>query len=440
MAQLSPTMETALTTADDNGLISQARTGTLAALVRRGLAAPTTTDTGTRWYLTQDGMTHRARLSGTTTPADRPALTAADVAVAVDKAIGWLGYTAAEEARQQPASVVLANEVKRTRRVMRRALTNSGPQAAQGAVNQHTAAMEALQAARALEAATTTQAPAAPRWADVRSVDPSELKVGDMTITPAVGTAYHTAPDGTVRGAGIAWEMPLEGTVFTITGIDGDAFTSLRADGREMTQKVPVGARLLRITPQGAQEAPQGAQEAPAGPVTVWATSAHGERLTYARIPNGDPQRVAAFIAEAERGGAFTDVSTREAVGYTVTVLDTDSRDITAREYLSELDAVRAVESATVYANMAPLSVVPEPAWDAYRRGSALREAIQAARTEHAWAVGDKDAHGNVILDRVAGWVITRGEFCHCLARKGRTTLHTSGNLDQARAMARANA
>lgn len=49
-----------------------------------------------------------------------------------------------------------------------------------------------------------------------------------------------------------------------------------------------------------------------AGPLaaSVYATTEAGERIEYAHIPNGDPERVAAFLAAARSVPAFRDVST----------------------------------------------------------------------------------------------------------------------------------
>lgn len=52
---------------------------------------------------------------------------------------------------------------------------------------------------------------------------------------------------------------------------------------------------------------PQGAAPAP---VTVWATTESGERINFAHVPNGDPVRVAQFLAEAQGVPHFRDVST----------------------------------------------------------------------------------------------------------------------------------
>jgi hypothetical protein len=45
-------------------------------------------------------------------------------------------------------------------------------------------------------------------------------------------------------------------------------------------------------------------------PVTVWATTESGERINYAHVPNGDPDRVARFLADARAVPHFRNVST----------------------------------------------------------------------------------------------------------------------------------
>jgi hypothetical protein len=45
-------------------------------------------------------------------------------------------------------------------------------------------------------------------------------------------------------------------------------------------------------------------------PVTVWVTTASGDRINYAHVPNGDPARVAAFLADADAVPHYRDAST----------------------------------------------------------------------------------------------------------------------------------
>lgn len=80
-------------------------------------------------------------------------LTAEDVAEAVARALRWVGYGAARRrAEAQPASVVLAEDFKRARRVMRRVMKNGAAPVANDALNQYTAAHRVLLAARRIEA------------------------------------------------------------------------------------------------------------------------------------------------------------------------------------------------------------------------------------------------------------------------------------------------
>ncbi|MGA5598340.1 hypothetical protein ACPCSE_29320 [Streptomyces cellulosae] len=55
---------------------------------------------------------------------------------------------------------------------------------------------------------------------------------------------------------------------------------------------------------------PQGPQQA--APVSVYVTTADGDRIEYAHIPNGDPARVAHFLNAARSIPAYTDASTEQ--------------------------------------------------------------------------------------------------------------------------------
>lgn len=49
-------------------------------------------------------------------------------------------------------------------------------------------------------------------------------------------------------------------------------------------------------------------------PTDVKVTTKTGERITYAHVPNGDPERVELFIREAQRCGAFADIKAEPAI------------------------------------------------------------------------------------------------------------------------------
>jgi hypothetical protein len=84
-------------------------------------------------------------------------------------------------------------------------------------------------------------------WEDVRQRVAADLKVGDTWVIPSTGTAYFTAPDGRVRGAGLAHPMPLDGVAWTATARKGDMVTARSHDGREATKPIPAHARLLLV-------------------------------------------------------------------------------------------------------------------------------------------------------------------------------------------------
>lgn len=81
-------------------------------------------------------------------------------------------------------------------------------------------------------------------WKDVRDSAPNDLRVGDVFVNPGTGTGYYVAGDGAVRGAG--WQ-PLDGVAWTVTAREGDALTCRADDGREITEVIPLTARVLRV-------------------------------------------------------------------------------------------------------------------------------------------------------------------------------------------------
>lgn len=193
---------------------------TLECLVARGLAewgsgVGLTGVQAHMAFITDAGRAHLAALDapqegpkdaqeGPSTDAEAAALlTADDVAQAVDKALRWLSFADRRRAEGQPASVTLAADFQRARRVMRRAMANNGAPAANDALNQYNDARIVLLAARRLES------------------------------TPA--------------------------------------------------------------------------------PVSIMVTTATGERIEYAYIPNGDPARVALFLADAQSVPNFSNVAAESA-------------------------------------------------------------------------------------------------------------------------------
>jgi hypothetical protein len=79
--------------------------------------------------------------------------------------------------------------------------------------------------------------------------------------------------------------------------------------GRNWTDVHTVVHAIGRFAEE-AQEAQEAPQEAAPAPVTVWATTESGERINYAHVPNGDPARVACFLADARAVPHFRNVST----------------------------------------------------------------------------------------------------------------------------------
>lgn len=83
------------------------------------------------------------------------------------------------------------------------------------------------------------------RWDQVRSHPATEIAPGTVWVNPGPGTAYRTAPDGTVAGHG--W-LPLDGTAWTATEVDGDKVTARSHDGRTDTGRIPAGRHVLIVT------------------------------------------------------------------------------------------------------------------------------------------------------------------------------------------------
>ncbi|MFH8483020.1 hypothetical protein [Streptomyces sp. NPDC018055] len=93
-------------------------------------------------------------------------------------------------------------------------------------------------------------------WADAREVKARELKPGDVFVKPGTGTAWTTATDGTVRGAGIAFAMELDGTAWTVVSRTADTATCTSHTGQTLTDApMPESCRVLRVR-QAAAPAP----------------------------------------------------------------------------------------------------------------------------------------------------------------------------------------
>ncbi|MFJ4902942.1 hypothetical protein [Streptomyces sp. NPDC088727] len=84
-------------------------------------------------------------------------------------------------------------------------------------------------------------------WADAREIMARDLKPGDVFVKPGTGNAYGVRRDGTMRGVGIAWETPMDGEAWTVTGRQGNTTTNRSHTGRELTEEIPKSARVLRV-------------------------------------------------------------------------------------------------------------------------------------------------------------------------------------------------
>lgn len=86
-------------------------------------------------------------------------------------------------------------------------------------------------------------------WRDVRDFRALDLAVGDVFVKPGCGTAYYVGRDGSIRGAGLIHAMSLDGTAWTVVAREGDLITCRAADGREVTERTPESAHVLRVHP-----------------------------------------------------------------------------------------------------------------------------------------------------------------------------------------------
>lgn len=93
-------------------------------------------------------------------------------------------------------------------------------------------------------------------WGDAREVKAREMNVGDVFVKAATGTAWHTAADGTVSGAGIARPMPLDGSAWTVVAMADNTITAANREGDQRTAEAPESARVLRVEEAPARTAP----------------------------------------------------------------------------------------------------------------------------------------------------------------------------------------
>ncbi|MFE6000413.1 hypothetical protein ACFQ6C_26690 [Streptomyces sp. NPDC056454] len=100
---------------------------------------------------------------------------------------------------------------------------------------------------------SVADAPTAPEphgytWADAQEIKARDLKPGDVFVKPGTGTAWTTATDGTVRGAGIAHAMELDGTAWTVVSRTADTATCTSHTGQTLTDApMPDASRVLRV-------------------------------------------------------------------------------------------------------------------------------------------------------------------------------------------------
>ncbi|MFI0967136.1 hypothetical protein ACH4S8_37980 [Streptomyces sp. NPDC021080] len=160
-------------------------------------------------------------------------------------------------------------------------------------------------------AAAERAAEEAPRRAAWNALTRDERRERTATVLDAAGTVL-----GYQRPAGA---QHVEAGRILITVPDGRLHMGAqRMRDKEAAQPAldasrdALAAAGWKITDHGTHFYAQAPQAPAEGPVSVWATTADGERIEFAHIPNGDPARVAAFLADARSAGTFTDVSTQE--------------------------------------------------------------------------------------------------------------------------------
>lgn len=197
---------------DTHGVV-QASAGkrTHEGLVARGLADWTLSEdiyeSDTMWgktlcVINKTGRDYLATL-------DAVEITREDVEEGKRQALAWLGFgERRREAEQAPASVVLAGEFTRIRRVMRRAMRNAGAEAANNALNQYNRTEALLNAARRFDQEDAA-APVAP-WA-VAGVRARCLagkgKIIDRFVQKSGTETVTFVPDGARHGDALAIDV-----------------------------------------------------------------------------------------------------------------------------------------------------------------------------------------------------------------------------------------
>ena len=84
-------------------------------------------------------------------------------------------------------------------------------------------------------------------WGDAREIKTDDLRAGDTFVNPGLGAAYVVDRDGRVRGARIAWEMPMDGTAWTVVARQGQTVTAVSHMGRMVRDELSQTAHMLRV-------------------------------------------------------------------------------------------------------------------------------------------------------------------------------------------------
>jgi hypothetical protein len=84
-------------------------------------------------------------------------------------------------------------------------------------------------------------------WGDAREIKAADLKTGDVYVNPGPGAAYTVDRDGRVRGARIAWGIPMDGTAWTVVARQGRTVTAVSHTGRMVQSELSRTACVLRV-------------------------------------------------------------------------------------------------------------------------------------------------------------------------------------------------